>query len=187
VTPASHDVIASFAQRAARERSRSGRFNPCLETTDGYVGYGKVGGKEMVHAACWAHARRYFFQAVQLNGKDLVALGIVVEIDKLFEIEADAKSADLGAGKRLEMRREKAEPILKVPGSSWENLKESCRTLSATIKLEIEYDRSQRPGCIAIGKPGDSCLWCARIAHRPASHQPEYNRRSKAPDASPHG
>jgi transposase IS66 family protein len=26
-----------------------------------------------VHAGCWAHARRYFFQALQLNGKDLVA------------------------------------------------------------------------------------------------------------------
>jgi transposase len=89
-----------------------GEFEGILQT-DGYAGYGKVGGKEMVHAGCWAHARRYFFQAVQLNGKDLVALGIVVEIDKLFEIEADAKSAGLGAGERLELRREKAEPILK--------------------------------------------------------------------------
>jgi hypothetical protein len=31
------------------------------------------------------------------NGKDLVALGIVVEIDKLFEREADAKAGRLGA------------------------------------------------------------------------------------------
>jgi hypothetical protein len=31
------------------------------------------------------------------NGKDLVALGIVVEIDKLFELEADAKAGRLGA------------------------------------------------------------------------------------------
>jgi transposase len=27
--------------------------------TDGYAGYGKVGGKEMVHAGCWTHARRH--------------------------------------------------------------------------------------------------------------------------------
>jgi hypothetical protein len=33
----------------------------------------------MVHAGCWAHARRYFFQALQLNGKDLVALSVVAE------------------------------------------------------------------------------------------------------------
>jgi hypothetical protein len=51
---------------------------------------------------------------VQLNGKDLVALGIVAEIDKLFEIEADAKTAGLGAGERLELRREKLSRSSKV-------------------------------------------------------------------------
>jgi transposase len=49
-----------------------GEFDGILQT-DGYAGYGKVGGKNMVHAGCWAHARRYFFQAVQLNGKDLAS------------------------------------------------------------------------------------------------------------------
>jgi Transposase IS66 family len=95
-------------------------FDGILQT-DGYAGYGKVGAKEMVHAGCWAHARRYFFQAAQLNGKDLVALGIVVEIDKLFEIEADGKSAGLGAEERLELRREKAEPRWTsiVSGVTW--------------------------------------------------------------------
>ena len=80
--------------------------------TDGYAAYGKVGGKNMVHAGCWAHARRYFFQALQLNGK--VALGIVVEIDKLFELEADAKAAGLCAAERLELRRQKAQPIVEA-------------------------------------------------------------------------
>jgi transposase len=82
--------------------------------TDGYAAYGKVGGKNMVHAGCWAHGRRYFFQALQLNGKDLVALGIVVEIDKLFELEADAKAAGLCAAERLELRRQKAQPIVEA-------------------------------------------------------------------------
>ena len=66
----------------------------------------------MVHAGCWAHVRRYFFQAVQLNRRDLLALGIVAEIDKLFELEAEAKAAGLGAADRLGLRREKAEPIV---------------------------------------------------------------------------
>jgi transposase len=90
-----------------------GEFDGILQT-DGYAGYGKVGGKNMVHAGCWAHARRYFFQAVQLNGKDLVALGIVVEIDKLFELEAEAKAGGLGAAERLELRGQKAEPIVEA-------------------------------------------------------------------------
>ena len=41
-----------------------------------------------------------------------MTLGIVAEIDKLFEQEADAKAAGLGAAERLELRRQKAEPIV---------------------------------------------------------------------------
>jgi hypothetical protein len=36
---------------------------------------------------------------------------------KLFELEAEAKAAGLGAGERLELRMEKAEPTLKVSRS----------------------------------------------------------------------
>ena len=116
-----------------------GEFEGILQT-DGYAGYGKVGGKEMVHGGCWAHARRYFFQAVQLNGKDLVAFGIVVEIDKLFEIEADAKSAGLGAEERLELRREKAEPILE------------------SLKTRIESARAAALPRSALGKACDYAM-----------------------------
>jgi hypothetical protein len=116
-----------------------GEFEGILQT-DGYAGYGKVGGKEMVHAGCWAHARRYFFQAVQLNGKDLVALRIVAEIDKLFEIEADAKTAGLGAGERLELRREKAEPIVK------------------SLKTRIESARAAALPRSALGKGCDYAM-----------------------------
>ena len=56
-------------------------------------------------------------QAVQVNSKDLVGLGIVAEIDKLFELEAEAKAAGLGAGERMELRMEEAEPSLKVSRS----------------------------------------------------------------------
>ena len=79
----------------------------------------------MVHAACWAHARRYFFQAIQLNRKDLLALGIVAEIGKLFELEADAKAAGLGAAERLGLRGEEAEPIV-------EGLKERIESARAS-------------------------------------------------------
>lgn len=33
-------------------------------------------------------------------------MGIVAEIDKLFELEAEAKAAGLGTRERLELRRE---------------------------------------------------------------------------------
>ena len=70
---------------------------------------GKLGQR---YGACRAHVRRYFLQAVQLNRRDLLAVGIVAEIDKLFELEAEAKAAGLGAAERLGLRREKAEPIV---------------------------------------------------------------------------
>src|ERR1035438_8488015 len=37
----------------------------------------KVGGPKLVHAGCWAHSRRKFFDAVKLNPNDAVATRIV--------------------------------------------------------------------------------------------------------------
>jgi Transposase IS66 family len=52
--------------------------------------YEHVGSPKMVHAACWAHARRKFFQAAELNPKDQLAVGIVAQIDELFNIDQRA-------------------------------------------------------------------------------------------------
>jgi transposase len=41
-----------------------GQYEGILQT-DGYAAYGRVGGSRMVHAACWAHARRKVFDAVK--------------------------------------------------------------------------------------------------------------------------
>jgi hypothetical protein len=120
--------------RAAQgPRQFLGEFDGILQT-DGYAGYGKVGGKNMVHAGCWVHARRYFFQAVQLNGKDLVALGIVAEIDKLFELGADAKAASLGAAERFELRGQKAQPIVEALKGRVESARASALPRSALGK-----------------------------------------------------
>jgi transposase len=55
-----------------------GNFEGTLQT-DGYAAYDHVGGPKMVHAACWAHSRRKFFQAAELNLKDQLAIGIVAQ------------------------------------------------------------------------------------------------------------
>jgi hypothetical protein len=46
-----------------------GEFEGILQT-DGYAAYDQIGGTRIVHAACWAHARRQFFEAVQSDGKE---------------------------------------------------------------------------------------------------------------------
>ena len=42
-------------------------FNGILQT-DGCSGYDRVGGPELIHAGCWVHARRYFFQGGRRAG-----------------------------------------------------------------------------------------------------------------------
>jgi Transposase IS66 family len=48
-----------------------------------------------VHAACWAHARRKFFDAVKLNPKDQTSIRIVAQLDELFAIDAQARQEGL--------------------------------------------------------------------------------------------
>ena len=63
-----------------------------------------------------------------------------MEIDKLFEHEAEAKAAGLGAGERLELRREKAEPIV------------------LALKEQIESARASALPRSALGKACDYAL-----------------------------
>ena len=82
-----------FDFRMGREREGPKRFLGNFEgilQSDGYAAYDHVGGPRIVHAACWAHARRKFFQAVELNPEDRTAIGIVAQIDELFAIDEKA-------------------------------------------------------------------------------------------------
>src|SRR5260370_8690216 len=66
----------------------------------------------MVHAACWAHARRQFFEAVQLNPRDPVATPIVARMDELFAVDAEARHRVIGPIGRHALRQERAKPLL---------------------------------------------------------------------------
>jgi transposase len=88
-----------------------GQFEGILQT-DGYAAYDQIGGPRMVHAACWAHARRQFFEAVQLNPRDPVATPIVERMDELFAVDADARRKALSVAARQARRHESAKPLL---------------------------------------------------------------------------
>ena len=72
---------------APLKRSRAGNFEGRLQS-DGYSAYDRVGGPKIVHAACWAHARRKFFDAVKLNPADQTSIRIVAQTDELSAIDA---------------------------------------------------------------------------------------------------
>jgi len=88
-----------------------GQFEGILQT-DGYAAYDQIGGPRMVHAACWSHARRQFFEAVQLNPRDPVATPIVAQMDELFAVDAEARRKTLSVAARHARRQEKARPLL---------------------------------------------------------------------------
>ena len=88
-----------------------GNFEGLLQT-DGYAAYDRVGGPKMVHAACWAHARRYFVDAVKLNKQDAASIRTLELINELFAIDAQARSKNMDHAARDVLRQEKAPPLL---------------------------------------------------------------------------
>ncbi len=77
--------------------------------TDGYAVYQTYAqNEEIIHLACWAHARRYFEQAKdQDHERSAYALQL---IQKLYVVEREAK--ELTAEQRKALRLEKALPII---------------------------------------------------------------------------
>jgi transposase len=106
-------VIFDFRLGRGRDGPKAflGQFEGLLQT-DGYAAYDKVGGPKLVHAACWAHARRKFFEAHQLCPSESVAKGIVLLIDQLFGIDAAARAQNVDLAARDALRQREARPLL---------------------------------------------------------------------------
>jgi len=114
-----------------------GKFEGLLQT-DGYIAYEKVGGPKMVHAACWAHARRKFIEAHRVSPGETVAKGIVELIDELFAIDARAREGNYDLAARDALRQQQAPELLKK------------------IKPEIEAARKQ---ALPSSKLGGACAY----------------------------
>jgi transposase len=108
------DVIFEFHPGRSKEFARQliGNFRGYLQR-DGYSAYGSLVNEDkeaLIPVGCWAHARRKFIEAAELE--DDAALEIVAEVRKLYLIERQARDQCLGAEERLKARRELAAPIL---------------------------------------------------------------------------
>jgi len=80
--------------------------------TDGYVAYDKVGAAGMVRAACWAHARRKFYEASKLNPQDVAAVEMAGRMDALFAVDREAREAAMSIDERHALRQERAAPLV---------------------------------------------------------------------------
>jgi transposase len=132
------NVVFDFRLGRGREGPKRflGQFEGILQS-DGYAAYENVGGPKMVHAVCWAHARRKFFEALKLHPDNRVAMQMVRWIDELFAIDAHAREQKLDHAARHALRLEQARPLLDA------------------IKQQIEAARAEALPASALGKaPG---------------------------------
>ena len=134
-------MVFNFCLGRGREGPKEflGSFEGILQT-DGYVAYESVGGPKVVHAGCWAHARRKFVDAVKLNPQDAVATRIVKLIDELFAIDALAREDKLDHAARHLLRLERAQPLVE------------------TIRGEVEAARNASLPSSTLGKAANYTL-----------------------------
>ena len=134
-------VVFDFRLGRGREGPKEflGQFEGILQT-DGYAAYDHVGGPKLVHAVCWSHSRRKFYEAAKLNPSDTTAMSIVARIDELFAIDAQAREQNLDHTARHALRLERAKPLLEI------------------IRKEIERARAAALPSSALGKAANYTL-----------------------------
>ncbi|EQA35376.1 IS66 family element, transposase [Leptospira inadai serovar Lyme str. 10] len=82
--------------------------------TDGFESYDsllKVKSK-ILHAGCWNHARRRFFEILKIDPKNAQAEWIVKEIGKLYTIESKAREENLNSELHLRLRQSESKPVV---------------------------------------------------------------------------
>ncbi len=127
-------VIFTYAPGRGGEHAEDilSGFNGILQV-DGYGGYNRLtkkerdGGKPVVLAYCWAHARRKLFD---LAGSSPIARQGLAQIAKLYEIEAGIRGKP--ASERLAVRQSRSAPIVAAFGT-W--LDEQRGRVSARSRL----------------------------------------------------
>jgi transposase len=104
--------IVVFDYCASRSGKHAGRFLGVWRgalMVDDYSGYKTLFASGMTELACWAHARRKFFDLHQASGS-VIAQEAIQRIAALYRSEAEA--ATLSAPERYAYRQQHAAPIL---------------------------------------------------------------------------
>jgi transposase len=111
-----------------------------LMQADAYAGFNRLYAPHrepgpILEAACWAHARRKFFELAQV-AKAPIAAEAVTRIDRLFAIERAINGQSAEA--RLTRRREQSAPIL-AELESWLRAQRDRTSRKSEIGKAIDY------------------------------------------------
>jgi transposase len=111
-------------RKGERPREHLKPFSGILQA-DAYAGFGHLYGERIQEAACWAHARRAFYEMPQANDSP-VAAEALERIGRLYDIESEIRGRP--PDERAAVRQARAGPLL-------ESLREWLRhTLSRVSK-----------------------------------------------------
>ena len=101
------ETVFDFRMGREREGPKEflGTWSGVLQT-DGYSAYDKIGGPNLVHVGCWAHARRKFVDAVKVDTQNREASNMVTRMDALFLVDRKAREENMTAPERLALRQE---------------------------------------------------------------------------------
>jgi transposase len=113
--------------------------------TDGYEVYEQIvkdpaAEQKIIHLACWAHARRKFEEA---KNNDPTKSDIALKaIQKLYELEAHARSAGLTPDQRKKLRLEKSLPIINTLGK-WISQEVKNTLPKSSIGIAMRYSMAR--------------------------------------------
>jgi transposase len=118
--PAPPAAIYFYApdRTAARPEAHLARWQGLLQA-DAYSGFNRLYVPDrqpgpIVKVACWAHARRYFFDLARLN-KAPIGIEAVARIDALFAIEREING--LSPAQRRQVRQDRSRSLVEALGA----------------------------------------------------------------------
>jgi transposase len=130
-----------------------------LMQADAYAGYDRLyaAGRRpgpIVEAACWAHARRKFFDLARLN-KAPIAIEAIARIDALFAIERDING--LPPDERREVRHERSRPRVAALGA-WLREQHGRLSPNSQVAKAIAYSLNAWDALIRFLDDGRLCM-----------------------------
>ena len=126
---------------------------------DAFSGFGRLyvpGRKDgpVIEAACWAHARRKFYEMADLK-KAPIAIEAVKRIDALFAIEREING--LPADQRLAVRAERSRPLV-AELEDWLRRKRPGLSAKSPVAKAIDYLLKRWPAFTRFLEDGRICL-----------------------------
>jgi len=118
-------------RRGERPREHLASFSGILQA-DAYAGFGHLYGERIREAACWAHARRAFYELHEANQSPIAAEALE-RIGALYAIEAEIRGRP--PDERAKIRQVRAGPLL-------ESLREWLRQTLARVSKKSELAKA---------------------------------------------